>query len=314
LLNYWTISRNILYSCLISMNRMEKSGYFTNPINWVTEDDSTIIDNFEDKLTLLENPAYKSVVNHPVKLNAVVSIICTKGHIDGTLNLKKFTAKAPCLFIVLADQILQCDYFSDDFSGLSIIMSKSFLEDLFVDIQVSMPLFRSVLDNPWILLNQEELKSMLEYFFLLQRTVRRKENPNLQETLKHITLGFFYGIGYRFHMDSEESQKSKQDILVEKFLAIVKENYRKQRMIEFYSEKLFLTPKHLSRVIKVRSGKSAGEWIEDHVMLEAMALLKSTDKTIQQISDELNFQSQSFFGKYFKRRTGISPKEYRKSS
>jgi AraC-like DNA-binding protein len=293
---------------------MEKSRHFTNPLNWVTEDDSTIIDNFEDKFTLLENPAYKSVVNHPVKLDTVVSIICIKGQMDGTLNLKKFTAKAPCLFIVLADQILQCDYFSDDFTGLTIIMSKSFLEDSFVDIQLSMPLFRSVLDNPWIQLNQEELKSMLEYFFLLQRTIRRKENPNLRETLKHLVLGFFYGTGYRFHIVHDESQKSKQDILVEKFLTLVKENYRKERMIEFYSEKLFLTPKHLSRVIKERSGKSSGEWIEDHVMLEARALLKSTDKTIQQISDELNFPSQSFFGKYFKRRAGISPKEYRKSS
>jgi AraC family transcriptional activator of pobA len=293
---------------------MEKSRHFTNPLNWVTEDDSTIIDYFENKITLLENPSYKSVVNHPVKLDAVVSIICIKGSIDGTLNLKKFNAKAPCLFVVLADQILQCDYFSEDFSGLTIIMSKSFLENSFGDIQVSMPLFRAVHDNPWIQLNQEELKSMVEYFLLLQRTVRRKENPNLQETLKHLILAFFYGTGHRFYKVQDEFQKSKQDILVEKFLAIVKENYREQRLIEFYSEKLFLTPKHLSGVIKERSGKSAGEWIGDHVMLDAMVLLKSTDKTIQQISDELNFPSQSFFGKYFKRRAGISPKEYRKSS
>ena len=293
---------------------MGKSRYYTNPLNWDTGDNSTTIDNFENKITLLENPSYRSVVNHPVKLDVVVSIICLKGHMDGTLNLMKFIAKAPCLFVVLADQILQCDYFSDDFSGLTIIMSKSFLENTFGDIQVSMPLFLSVHDNPWIQLNQEELKSMVEYFFLLQRTVRLKENPNLQETLKHLTLAFFYGTGYRFYKVHDKFQKSKQDIIVEKFLSIVKENYRTQRMIEFYSEKLFLTPKHLSGVIKERSGKSASEWIEDHVMLEAKALLKSTDKTIQQISDALNFPTQSFFGKYFKRRTGISPKEYRKSS
>jgi AraC-like DNA-binding protein len=155
---------------------------------------------------------------------------------------------------------------------------------------------------------------MVEYFFLLQRTVRRKENPNLQETLKHLILAFFYGTGYRFYKVRDEFQKSKQDIMVEKFLAVVKENYREQRQIKFYSEKLFLTPKYLSRVIKERSGKSSGEWIEDHVMLETKALLKSTNKTIQQISDELNFPTQSFFGKYFKRRAGFSPKEYRKSS
>jgi AraC family transcriptional regulator, transcriptional activator of pobA len=293
---------------------MGKSRVVTNLLNWDTGDDRITIDNFEGKIALLENPSYQSVVNHPVKLDEVVCIICIKGHMDGTLNLKKFIANAPCLFIVLADQILQCDYFSDDFSGLMIIMSKSFLEHSFGDIQVSMPLFRSVHDNPWIHLNQEELKSMVEYFFLLQRTVRRKENPNLQETLKHLTLAFFYGTGYRFYKVRDEIQKTKQDMLVEKFLTVVKENYRKQRLIEFYSEKLFLTPKHLSSVIKKRSGKSAGEWIQDHVMLEAMALLKSTDKTIQQISDELNFPTQSFFGKYFKRRAGIAPKEYRKSS
>lgn len=293
---------------------MEKSKQFTNPLNWDTGDDNTSIDNFKNDIVLLENPSYKSVIKYPVKLDVVVSIICIKGYLEGTLNLKKFNAKAPCLFIVLADQILQCDYFSDDFSGLSIIMSKSFLEDSFMDIQVSMPLFRSVHDNPWIELNQEELKSMVEYFFLLQRTIRRKENPNLRETLKHFTLAFFYGTGYRFHKAHDESKKSKQDILVDKFLAIVKENYREQRVIVFYAEKLFLTPKHLSKVIRIRSGKSAGKWIEDYVMLEAMALLKSTDKTIQQISDELNFPSQSFFGKYFKRRADISPKEYRRSN
>ena len=292
---------------------MEISRHFTNPLNWDNGDNSTIIDNFENKLILFENPSYKSVVNHPVKLDVVVSIICSKGYMEGTLNLKKFKVRAPGLFIVLADQILQTEHFSDDFTGRTIIMSVPFLEDAFVDIQVSMPLFLSVHENPWIQLNEEELQSMVEYYYLLQRTVRRKENPNLLDTLKYLILAFSYGMGYRFHIVQDESKKSKQDVLVEKFLAIVKENFRSERMIEFYSEKLFLTPKHLSRVIKEKSGKSAGEWIEDHVMLESKALLKSTDKTIQQISHELNFPSQSFFGKYFKRRTGISPKEYRKS-
>jgi AraC-type DNA-binding domain-containing proteins len=64
-------------------------------------------------------------------------------------------------------------------------------------------------------------------------------------------------------------------------------------------------------VIKEAGGKSAGEWIDERVILEVKALLKSTNMTIQQISDELNFPTQSSFGKYFKRLTGISPKEYR---
>ncbi|KAA6344491.1 Arabinose operon regulatory protein [termite gut metagenome] len=71
--------------------------------------------------------------------------------------------------------------------------------------------------------------------------------------------------------------------------------------MEFYANKLCITPKHLSKVIKESSDRSAIEWIDSYVMLEAKALLKSTNMTIQQISDELNFPSQTFFGKYFKR-------------
>jgi AraC-like DNA-binding protein len=100
---------------------------------------------------------------------------------------------------------------------------------------------------------------------------------------------------------------------VDRFLNLVQENFREQRDINFYADRMCLTPRYLSRLIKKNSGYFAGEWINNHVILEAKALLKSTNMTIQQISDELNFPSQSFFGKYFKRITGMSPKEYRGS-
>jgi len=61
------------------------------------------------------------------------------------------------------------------------------------------------------------------------------------------------------------------------------------------------------------SGKTASDWIDNFVLLEAKIMLKSTNLTIQQISQELNFPSQTFFGKYFKRLSGVSPKEYREN-
>ena len=78
----------------------------------------------------------------------------------------------------------------------------------------------------------------------------------------------------------------------------------------YYAGKMFLTPKHLSTVVKEVSGKTAGEWIDSLVILEAKALLKSSEQSIQEIADELHFANQSFFGKYFKHHTGMSPKEY----
>lgn len=73
-----------------------------------------------------------------------------------------------------------------------------------------------------------------------------------------------------------------------------------------------MTPKYLSLLVKNVSNRTAGEWIDNYVVLEAKALLSSSTLSIQEISDRLNFANQSFFGKYFKQHAGISPTEYRK--
>ena len=75
----------------------------------------------------------------------------------------------------------------------------------------------------------------------------------------------------------------------------------------YYDGKMCLTPKHLSTVVKEVSGKTAGEWSDSLVILEAKALLKSSEQSIQEIADELHFANQSFLGKNFKLHTGMSP-------
>lgn len=83
--------------------------------------------------------------------------------------------------------------------------------------------------------------------------------------------------------------------------------------MQFYADRLCLTPKYLSQVVHAVSGRHAGDWIRDYVILEAKALLKSGQYTIQQVSDMLNFANQSFFGVYFKKAVGCSPTVYKES-
>jgi len=134
------------------------------------DSDSTLknstVDSIKNQITLIENPEYVSIGNYPVKLEVVIAIICQKGTMRGTLNLNKFKASAPCLFIVLSDQIMQSDYFSKDFKSLAIILSKEFWDGFPFDNSLAFPLFRSIRENPWIALKKEELDSMTEYFHL----------------------------------------------------------------------------------------------------------------------------------------------------
>lgn len=282
-------------------------------LNWRAALEKTEVESIGYDFVLFDNIKLLPVFDYPFKLDISVAIICVEGTMEGTINLKKYRAKAPGLFIFLPDQILQYEYLSEDFSGYFMIMSKQFSDNLLIDIHERFPLTRSIQDNPWIPITEEELKSMIEYYTLLKKTVEMKNNPHRVEIIKHLMQAFFYSSNYIFNKNIAEGTKSKQKILVEDFLTLVKSKFKEQRGIEYYADKLFLTPKYLSTAIKQSSGKSASEWINDFVILEAKALLRSTNMTIQQVSDELNFPSQSFFGKYFKRNVGVSPKEYRKN-
>lgn len=110
---------------------------------------------------------------------------------------------------------------------------------------------------------------------------------------------------------AEKRKLSGEESIMQRFMHEVRTHYKEERKVQFYAERLHLTAGYLSTLIKNISGKTASEWIDSYVLLEAKVMLKQTNMTVQQISDELNFPSQSFFGKYFKRLEGTSPKKFR---
>ena len=104
---------------------------------------------------------------------------------------------------------------------------------------------------------------------------------------------------------------SRKEEILWKFLSLLREHYKESRSVAFYADKLYISPKHLSSVIKQLSNKTAHDLITYFVIMKAKQLLKTTTLSIQEISDELHFANQSFFGKFFKQNTGQSPSAYR---
>lgn len=105
-----------------------------------------------------------------------------------------------------------------------------------------------------------------------------------------------------------------QNPLFEKFKEILAKEFSRERSVGYYADCLNVTRKYLSEVIKKNSGKTAGDWIDDFIVLEAKVLLLNKTLTINQISEMLNFSNQSVFGKFFKNNTGHSPLDYRKNN
>ena len=137
-------------------------------------------------------------------------------------------------------------------------------------------------------------------------------NPNTEEALRLLTKLFFLMMGWFINKDAfTKDVGDRSSETVRRFLELVRKNYTEHRDVEYFASQMNMTAKYLSAVVKKTSGKTPLEWIENYVILDAKAQLSSTMNTVQQIAWNLNFPSQSFFGRYFKRIIGMSPSAYR---
>jgi len=281
------------------------------PFNWRSELKNVEVESIGDDFILLDKPIISSAFQYPFKVDITAVIICIRGTTEGYVNLKHYKTSGACLFTILPGQIMEYKSISEDFTGLFMVMSGKFTDSLMPNASERLPLSISVRDNPVTPLTEEMLEGMIRYFEMLRRIIQEKDHPYRLEVARHLTMAFFYGACVDFHQSVDQRKKTQHEMLVEKFLHLVQTHYKDERGLEFYANQLCVTAKHLSKVVKATGGKPASDWIDERIALEAKALLKSTNMTIEQISDELNFPSQSFFGKYFKRVTGMSPSEYK---
>jgi AraC family transcriptional regulator, transcriptional activator of pobA len=110
----------------------------------------------------------------------------------------------------------------------------------------------------------------------------------------------------------EESFHSPQHILLQKFIQLVNNFYIEKRTIDEYAELLSVSSNHLSKSIKLATGKNALSFINERLMTEAKSMIQYSDLDISEIAYQLHFSDNSNFGKFFKKYAGFSPLEFRK--
>jgi len=268
-----------------------------------------------DDILLIDNShtmrAELSSDNEPFRIDMTMAIIYEQGSADLKINMRDYHIEAPAVLLVLNDQIYQSAGHSEDLRSKVILMSRSFSDSLFANSGEILPLKSSIMKNPVMKIENEE-NVFGQFFQLLQNIAASPRQEFKIESARHLTLSMFYGYSHLKHEVNEvKCTNSRQEEIFTKFTELLERHHKKEREIAFYADKMCITSKHLSQVIKDYTGKTALGLIEEYVISEAKSMLLSTTMSIQQISDELKFPSQSVFGKYFKRVAGISPSEYR---
>ena len=259
-----------------------------------------------------------NLFRQPIRVGLYVLVLCSSGKMEFSCNLKRYTLTANSLFICPRDAVMQVH--GPVLQGkVSILFADyRFMEILNPNIQKILPYIDSFKDNLCIPISEQTLSSMKEQFHVTESVVlTRQGNTFYDELVRSLILSITYStlavISEKAKEQDSPSASTRQQQHFKRFSQLLQLNYRKERSTKFYAEQMSLTPKYLSTVIMEITGRKASEWINECVMIEAKRLLKSTDLTIQEISLQLNFPNQSFFGRYFKQHSGMSPNEFRKS-
>ncbi len=248
--------------------------------------------------------------DYPVKLGVLAICLCLYGELRVEINMIEHHISAGNLVITLPEDILQHKEVADDVKGLFIIVSQQFIEDAFPKIEEILPLFLHIQKYPCLSLSVQECVRIQNFYnFFIQHL--EDNSPYRDKVIRSILQSLIYYIAGVVNLDQANNRRERKEELFSRFIQLIIKNYKEHKKLDFYADKLFISPKYLSDAIKKISGKSAHDWIDHYILLEAKILLRSSRKTVQQIADELNFPNNSFFSKYFKKHCGMTPKEYR---
>lgn len=162
-------------------------------------------------------------------------------------------------------------------------------------------------------LNDEESQLFCQYYNLLNSKLTGTPHRHQKELINALLQAFIYEFqdSMEKYIQLKPVAFNSSNNLFNAFMELLISSYPKERSVSYYANRLFVTSKYLSAVCKENSGETASDLITCYVMKDIVCLLKSPDKSIKEIANELNFATLSFFGKYVKRNLGLSPKEYR---
>ena len=268
---------------------------------------------------------------YPTRLDAFAILFCSEGSISFTSGLRRHTLDAKMLFVLLPGSILQVESIRPESSVYTVICEEEFIRRINIDIKLLSRLFLSVEKQPCLRLCEAEWAGITGSFAEIRsESLPRPGDVYSPEVLRSMIRTLAYKVCRIIgrHIESqlapETSARSRNDEYFNQFMSELTKHYMQERSVGFYAGQLHLTPKYLTTLIKrisgqsvsiIRktSGRTAAEWIDDYVVLEAKNLLKYSTMSIQEIAYCLNFPNQSFFGKYFRSHTGMTPSAYRMS-
>lgn len=261
------------------------------------------------------DPHYCS--SEPFRISSYALILITKGKMNVRINFTEQVLNQRDILLVFPQAIYEIRE-QNDVSFISIHFNKSYLKTKGVFFNTG-EVYRMFQDGPKhkFSLSKEDYTFIYYDMLALHKKLNTaKDTPQIKNIVHNSFLELLYDL-FLLRNKQKDAMPLVHDSkteLTNRFLSLVAEHFKKEKRVIYYANCLRITPRHLSQVVKKVTDRTAGEVIDEMVIREAKLLLTSHRMNISEVAMELRFSNSSFFGKYFKKQTGMTPSDYKLSN
>lgn len=250
----------------------------------------------------------------PCRCESGAILFCRSGSAEATVNQYRGTVHRNTMLMLLPGSMLMLTRRTEDFRMIYCAFSR----DLFAEaaFRLDPGFFQALRESPIAYPSARIVEGAAVWFQMAAYTYRDRgnmfRNTIIKNRLQNVLLEVYDKL-QRFASKQHPTAETttRQSELFQRFVACVHENCSREREVAYYADKLCISTRYLSTIVRRIAHSSAKEFIDRFVVLEIKMLLQSTDLSVQEIAYRLHFPDQSYLGRFFKKHTGESPTEYR---
>jgi AraC-like DNA-binding protein len=283
------------------------------------------LENFQNDVILIEFDHARSGLDvngmnfpAPTRYEELMLLGIMKGEITFSIDYITYQVPENGILWIMPTHIAQQIHITQDFKGWALLISKSLVDEKGrPPSHRNTPLipYMQLKKTPFSMFEPEELHSLYGDLQALRTRMKQETHLFHREVVTNALRTFFLDMGNFFFSRKENIFSpvlTRREEIFASFLTLLSKHCTGEHEVSFYADKLCITSQYLSLVLKEQSGRSASQWIQDALMVEAKSLLRTPHMSVQEVANQLHFPDQSTFGKFFKKHAGQSPVAFRK--
>ena len=258
------------------------------------------------------------LTEHATYLEEGVGGLCT----GGTAIIELFSMRRQIskndLVTILPCQLASIHKVSDDFSMTFFKVDKVMFMDIMSSLgRITPDFFFHMRKDFQVPMSVNEAKRFLGFCRAIDFRTNNDDPAFRRETILHLLRIYYWDFYVHFQKKTRKRNtpllNSNKESIAMKFAMLVFENRETHREVAYYADQLCISPLYLTKVIQEVNGQSARDMIADYTIIGIKALLRNADITIKDVVRQSGFSSQSSFSRFFRKHTGMSPLEYRRT-